>query len=59
MIEVPTYKTILVENADGITTVTLNRPEKRNAMSPQLHMDMWDVLNRLEASLDASNREVS
>ena len=49
MIEVPTYKTILVENADGITTVTLNRPEKRNAMSPQLHMDMWDVLNRLEA----------
>ena len=26
MIEVPTYKTILVENADGITTVTLNRP---------------------------------
>jgi feruloyl-CoA hydratase/lyase len=49
MIDVPTYKTILVENADGITTVTLNRPEKRNAMSPQLHMDMWDVLNRLEA----------
>ena len=37
MIEVPTYKTVLVENADGITTVTLNRPEKRNAMSPQLH----------------------
>jgi trans-feruloyl-CoA hydratase/vanillin synthase len=48
MIDVPTYKTILVENADGITTVTLNRPEKRNAMSPQLHMDMWDALNRLE-----------
>ena len=44
-----TLETILVENADGITTVTLNRPEKRNAMSPQLHMDMWDVLNRLEA----------
>ncbi len=49
MIELPTYKTILVDHEDGITTVTFNRPEKRNAMSPQLHMDMWDVLNRLEA----------
>ena len=49
MIELPTYKTILVDHEDGITTVTFNRPAKRNAMSPQLHMDMWDVLNRLEA----------
>ncbi len=31
---------------DGATTfVILNRPEKRNAMSPQLHMDMCDALD--------------
>jgi trans-feruloyl-CoA hydratase/vanillin synthase len=49
MVTIPTYQTILVErDADGITTITFNRPEKRNAMNPQLHLDMYDVLNRLE-----------
>ena len=32
------YQTLLVDNNDGVTTITLNRPEKRNAMSPQLHL---------------------
>ena len=41
------YETILVDKEDGITTVTFNRPEKRNAMSPQLHMEMADVLDEL------------
>ena len=34
------YQTLLVDNKDGVTTITLNRPEKRNAMSPQLHRDI-------------------
>jgi feruloyl-CoA hydratase/lyase len=42
-----TYETILVEKNDGITWVTFNRPDKRNAMSPQLHLDMDDVLDHL------------
>ena len=34
---------------DGATTfIILNRPEKRNAMSPQLHMDMNDALDWAE-----------
>ena len=41
------YETILVEKQDGITWVTFNRPDKRNAMSPQLHLDMDDVLDEL------------
>jgi trans-feruloyl-CoA hydratase/vanillin synthase len=41
------YETIKVEKEDGITWVILNRPDKRNAMSPQLHMDMDDVLDDL------------
>lgn len=42
------FETILVEAADGITTITFNRPEKRNAMNPQLHQDMYDALTDLE-----------
>jgi feruloyl-CoA hydratase/lyase len=41
------YETIKVEKADGITWVILNRPDKRNAMSPQLHLDMDDALDDL------------
>lgn len=39
------YETILVDKKDGITWVTFNRPDQRNAMSPQLHMEMDDVLD--------------
>src|SRR3954470_19336940 len=41
------YETLLVEKDKGITWVTFNRPEKRNAMSPQLHIDMDAVLDEL------------
>jgi feruloyl-CoA hydratase/lyase len=47
------YETVKIERDEGanagITWVILNRPEKRNAMSPQLHFDMADVLNELES----------
>lgn len=43
------YETVLIEKDGGITWVTLNRPEKRNAMSPQLHLEMFDALSSLEA----------
>src|SRR5436190_17851944 len=42
-----TYKNILIERDNGITFVWLNRPDKRNAMSPDLHHDMDDALDRL------------
>jgi trans-feruloyl-CoA hydratase/vanillin synthase len=41
------YDTVKVEYENGIAWVILNRPEKRNAMSPQLHLDMDDVLDDL------------
>ena len=43
-----TYENVLVEMRDGIAYVIMNRPDKRNAMSPQLHFDMDDALARLE-----------
>ena len=47
------YENIKVEVRDGIGWAIMNRPEKRNAMSPQLHYDMDDALNRLEVDPDA------
>jgi trans-feruloyl-CoA hydratase/vanillin synthase len=40
-------QTVKVEREDGVTFVTLNRPDKRNAMSPQLHFEMVDILKEL------------
>jgi trans-feruloyl-CoA hydratase/vanillin synthase len=40
--------TVLVEFEDGIAWVTLNRPEKRNAMNPALNNEMLAVLDALE-----------
>ena len=42
------YETVKVERENGIAWVTLNRPDKRNAMSPQLHFEMCDILDELE-----------
>ena len=41
------YETILLDVSDKIATITLNRPNKRNAMSPQMHADMSSVLETL------------
>ena len=41
------YETIKIEREGGITFVIFNRPDQRNAMSPQLHMDMQDALEDL------------
>ena len=39
--------TLLVDVADGIATITLNRPHKKNAMNPALHRDMTAALDAL------------
>lgn len=38
---------VLVDFEDGIAWVTLNRPDKRNAMSPALNEEMREVVNAL------------
>jgi feruloyl-CoA hydratase/lyase len=48
----PDYETILIEHGDdGVTTLKLNRPSKRNAMNPQLHREMLDALTWLEGDI--------
>jgi trans-feruloyl-CoA hydratase/vanillin synthase len=43
---------VKVEKRDGISWVYMNRPEKRNAMSPQLHNEMLQTLEELEVDPD-------
>jgi feruloyl-CoA hydratase/lyase len=46
------WTTVKVEMDDGVAWVELNRPEKRNAMSPTLNAEMVEVLLALDADDD-------
>jgi 2-(1,2-epoxy-1,2-dihydrophenyl)acetyl-CoA isomerase len=46
------YRTILLEVADGIATVTLNRPEKLNAYTPQMGEELLQAFGRLRDDPD-------
>jgi trans-feruloyl-CoA hydratase/vanillin synthase len=48
-----TWETVLLDITDGVAWVTLNRPEKRNAMSPRLNEEMCEVLDVVEAADEA------
>jgi enoyl-CoA hydratase/carnithine racemase len=45
---------VLVEVADGIATITLNRPEKRNAMNDEMRNELIEALERI--AVDATIR---
>jgi feruloyl-CoA hydratase/lyase len=47
------WKTVKVTVEAGIAWMVLNRPEKRNAMSPTLNKEMIDVLETLELDAEA------
>ena len=44
-----TYETILVERRDGVAIITINRPEKRNALNIQTRAEGAAVLDELRA----------
>lgn len=43
-----TWKTLLLERQDGLVRLRLNRPDKRNAQTPE----MWDELRRVGLELE-------
>jgi trans-feruloyl-CoA hydratase/vanillin synthase len=45
----PPEKTVLVERTDAIAWISLNRPDKRNAMNPAMAYEMLEILDTLEA----------
>jgi trans-feruloyl-CoA hydratase/vanillin synthase len=48
------FQCVAVEITDGVAWVTLNRPEKRNAMNPTLNAEMLELLLALDAEPDAA-----
>ncbi len=42
------YQTLLTETADGVLTITLNRPEVLNALTPQMLDDLRDAVRAAE-----------
>ena len=47
------YDTIRVDLDGGVATLTLNRPEKKNAMNPRLHDEVTEALEKLRYDDDA------
>jgi enoyl-CoA hydratase len=43
-----TYQTILYEKTDGIAKVTLNRPDKRNALNSTVYSELYDAFESAE-----------
>jgi enoyl-CoA hydratase/carnithine racemase len=37
------YQTIIFEKNEGIATITLNRPGKLNAQTPQMYLELADA----------------
>jgi enoyl-CoA hydratase len=46
------YEYLLFEQTDGVATITLNRPEKHNALSQGLLAELRDVLDTIEVNKD-------
>jgi 2-(1,2-epoxy-1,2-dihydrophenyl)acetyl-CoA isomerase len=42
-----TYETIIVEQADGIARITLNRPDRLNSFTRAMHAELRDALAKL------------
>ena len=42
------YETLLVEASDHVTTITLNRPDKRNSINTQMIADLQSALDAIE-----------
>ena len=50
------YETILYEKTDGIARITLNRPEKLNALNNKLRTELIDAVN--DSGRDADVRVI-
>ena len=49
---IPKLENVLLAVEERVATITLNRPKKKNAMSPELHADMGQVFDYLDSRDD-------
>ena len=45
----PTFETLIYDVAEGIATITLNRPDRLNAFTPQMMLDMMAAFDATDA----------
>ena len=43
-----TYQTLLYSVTDDVATITLNRPERMNALSVELMIELADAIGRIQ-----------
>lgn len=48
------YENLIVESLDSVLRVTLNRPERRNALSPELMGELLDLISVVEADVETN-----
>ena len=42
------YEYIIFETSDEIATITLNRPERLNAWTYEMGLEIWDAIDKVE-----------
>lgn len=47
------YETLRVETTDGVATITVDRPEKRNALNARVRQELLAALDALESDAEA------
>ena len=47
------YEFIIYEKKDHVAYITLNRPDRRNAISPPMQLELWDALHDFRDDPDA------
>src|SRR4051794_11603011 len=52
MMKTPAYENLIVETFDSVLRVTLNRPERRNALSVELMAELLDLISIVETDLE-------
>jgi enoyl-CoA hydratase/carnithine racemase len=46
------YKEVIFESSNQIATITFNRPDKLNAMTPRMMGEFWDAIRKVEDDPD-------